>query len=51
MRSDDTRHGSIAGYMAHRRDDEEACIACKASWRANVAAYRAQKRAEKLRAT
>jgi hypothetical protein len=28
MTPDDPRHGTYAGYIAHRRDDEDACDAC-----------------------
>lgn len=40
------RHGcgTSAGYVAHRRADEQACVACKAAWRKRQAEYRKSKR-------
>lgn len=27
------KHGSIGGYVCHRRRDEDACATCKRAWR------------------
>lgn len=39
-------HGTVAGYMRHRRNEEAACIECKAAWRQYYADLRAAKAAK-----
>lgn len=39
MKTDDPRHGTWAGYQAHRRDDEKACSRCLAAANQRVRDY------------
>lgn len=44
MRADDKRHGTNAGYAAHRKTGQKACRPCTAA----ASAYSAVKRARDL---